>query len=123
MAVRILIVEDDVLNRMFYKAVFEDRGYETELVDDGAQVLERVASFQPDLITMDIQLPHVSGGRLIRALRKDKATKHIPVIAITAFVGKEEEVAIRRAGADAYLKKPVTIDQLLEHVDAIMGKQ
>ena len=120
MATRVLVVEDDLLNRMFYHEVLQGRGYEVALVDDGALVMEEARGFAPDLITMDIQLPNISGLRLIRQLRRDEATRAIPILAITAFAGRGEEERIRGAGADGYLAKPVTIPKLLGAVDAIL---
>ena len=120
MATRVLVVEDDLLNRMFYHEVLQGRGYEVTLVDDGALVMEEARGFAPDLITMDIQLPNISGLRLIRQLRRDEATRAIPILAITAFAGRGEEERIRGAGADGYLAKPVTIPKLLGAVDAIL---
>jgi len=75
-------------------------------------VMDEVARFRPQLITMDIQLPHVSGLRLIRRLREDEETRDTPVIAITAFAGKGEEERAMAAGASAYLSKPVTVEKL-----------
>ncbi len=115
---RILVVEDDLLNRLFYHDVLEQEGFDLRQVSDGALVLDEVALFKPDLITMDMQLPNISGLRLIRQLQKDKATCHIPILAITAFAGPQEEKRIRSAGACGYLAKPVTVKQLLEAVSA-----
>lgn len=123
MATKVLIVEDDLLNRMFYEAVLSQRGYELMLVDDGARVLEAVDSFAPDLITMDIHLPHVSGRRLIRAIKRNPKTGHIPILAITAFAGKRDEADIRQAGASSYLAKPLSIERLLGEVDALLEGQ
>lgn len=120
MTTKVLIVEDDLLNRMFYEAVFQQRGYEMMAVDDGAHVLDAVDSFAPDLITMDIHLPHVSGRQLIRKLQRNPATRHIPILAITAFAGQSDEEAIRRAGAKGYLAKPLSIERLLEEVDLLL---
>lgn len=122
MTTRILIVEDDLLNRMFYEAVFRQRGYELLAVDDGARVLEAVDSFAPDIITMDIHLPHVSGRKLIRRIMRNPRTQHIPILAITAYAGREDEAEIRRAGARAYLAKPLRIERLLEEVDGLLKK-
>ena len=121
MSARVLVVEDDLLNRMFYHEVLSGRGYETLLVEDGAAVLEQVRAFRPHLVTMDINLPNISGLRLIRQLQKDLLTKAIPILAITAFAGKEEEERIRRAGAKGYLAKPVTIPRLLGEIDALLA--
>ena len=122
MTKKVLIVEDDLLNRMFYNAVFESRGYEISMVDDGAVVMDEVDRFHPDVITMDIQLPHVSGRRLIRKLRRKAETKDIPILAITAFAGKRDEEDIRRAGAGGYLAKPLSIERLLSEVDALLAE-
>lgn len=112
MATRVLIVEDDLLNRMFYHEVLGAGGYEIAMVSDGAAVIDEVLRFRPDVITMDIQLPHISGLRLIRKLKRDAETQHIPILAITAFAGKGEEDRIRGAGAQGYLSKPVTMERL-----------
>lgn len=121
MKIRVLIVEDDLLNRMFYEAVFKQRGYELLAVADGAHVLDAVDSFAPDIITMDIHIPNISGRVLTRKIKRNPATQHIPILAITAFAGKQDEEEIRRAGASGYLAKPLSIDSLLEAVDALLG--
>lgn len=122
MPAKVLIVEDDLLNRMFYEAALSDRGYEVAMVDDGARVIDEVHAFKPDLITMDIQLPNVSGVQLIKRLQKDETTRDIPILAITAFCGKGKEDRIRRAGARGYIAKPVTIPRLVGEIDAILGE-
>ncbi len=121
MATKVLIVEDDLLNRMFYEAVLQQRGYELMLVDDGARVLEAVENFAPDLITMDIHLPNVSGRKLIRQIASNPATANIPILAITAFAGRRDEAEIRKAGARAYLAKPLSIEALTREVDALLA--
>ena len=121
MPTKVLVVEDDVLNRMFYHDVLSGSGYEVHQVDDGAQVIDEVHAFKPDIVTMDIQLPNISGLRLIRHLQRDKATREIPILAITAFAGAQEEERIRRAGAKGYLSKPVTMNKLLDAVGSCLG--
>ena len=123
MPTKVLVVEDDLLNRMFYHEVLQGRGYETLLVEDGAAVLDQVRAFRPDLVTMDINLPNISGLRLIRKMQMDASMKAIPILAITAFAGKGEEERIRRAGARGYLAKPVSIPRLLEEIDAVLAAQ
>ncbi len=123
MTTKVLIVEDDLLNRMFYEAVFKQRGYELMLVEDGARVLDAVDDFAPDLITMDIHLPHISGRKLIKEIKRNPRTQDIPILAITAYAGKSDEEGIRRAGAGGYLSKPLSIDQLLNEVDTLLERQ
>ena len=120
MARRILVVEDDLLNRMFYCAVLEGNGFEVESVADGARVLRKVEEFHPDLVIMDIQLPHVSGLHLIEALQADEARRDIPILAVTAFVGKGEERRIREAGARGYLATPVSIKPFLSAIETLL---
>ncbi len=120
MTTRILVVEDDLLNRMFYHEVLGACGHEVSMVADGAAVMREVERFKPDLITMDIQLPHVSGLKLIGTLRRKHETRAIPIIAITAFVGREEEARVRAAGATNYLSKPVTMERLKGAVAAAL---
>ena len=121
MTAKILVVEDDLLNRMFYHDALGARGYDVALVGDGAAVLAEVERFNPDLITMDISLPNISGLRLIRMLKRDAATKKIPILAITAFAGRDEEERVRLAGAAGYLSKPVTVDRLTGTVAQLLG--
>lgn len=123
MPAKVLIVEDDVLNRMFYEAVFQQCGYEMMLVDDGARVMEAVEAFSPDLITMDIHLPNVSGRKLIRQIKRDPAKRHIPILAITAYAGKRDEEEIRKAGAQGYLAKPLSIESLTREVEALLEER
>lgn len=122
-AYKVLIVEDDLLNRMFYEEVFKLEAFETRIVEDGARVMQAVDEFAPDLITMDIQLPNVSGRKLIRKIRRNPATRDIPILAMTAYAGKRDEEDIRRAGADGYLAKPLTIERLLGEVNRLLDRR
>jgi len=121
MAKKVLVVEDDLLNRMFYSAVLEGKGYEVAFVHDGAQVLAEVDRFAPDLITMDIHLPSISGLELIKRLQRDARKRKIPILAITGFAGKNEEARIRRAGARGYLAKPVSVAKLTTEIEALLS--
>lgn len=121
MSKRILVVEDDLLNRMFFSATLEASGFAVRMVTDGAEVLDATKAFRPDLITMDINLPNVSGVQLIKKLRADPAFRDIPILAVTAYVGKGEEARIRRAGASEYMAKPISIRPFLASVDRLLG--
>jgi len=118
---KVLVVEDDLLNRMFYSAVLEGEGYDVLVVSDGALVLAEVGTFAPDVITMDIQLPNISGLDLIKLLQQDQRTRRIPILAITAFAGRGEEARIRRAGAQGYIAKPVTVARLTREIGALLN--
>ena len=103
MAKRILVVEDNDLNRKLFCDVLRASGFEVEPVADGEVMLNAARAFDPDLVIMDIQLPGVSGVDLITAMRRDGALRSIPVLAVTAYAGKGDEERSRDAGATGYL--------------------
>ena len=121
MPTRILVVEDDLLNRMFYCEVLRREGFETAEVGDGARAMSRAHDFHPHLVIMDINLPNVSGISLIEQMQADADLKEVPVLAVTAYVGREEERRIREAGAREYLSKPVTIGKLVGAIDRLLS--
>ncbi len=95
-------------------------GYDVEGVDDARVVMERVASRRPNLIVMDIQLPHISGLELMAMLARDQLTRTIPVLAVTAFVGREDEDRIRAAGAKGYVSKPIALKPFVAAVERLL---
>ncbi|WP_090198716.1 response regulator [Erythrobacter sp. HL-111] len=120
MTKRIMVVEDNDLNRKLFCDVLRANGFEVEPVADGGKVLETARATAPDLIIMDIQLPGVSGVELIEAARRDTALCEIPVLAVTAFAAKGDEDRIRSAGASGYLAKPVSISPFMSAVKALL---
>ncbi len=117
---RIMVVEDNDLNRKLFCDVLKANGFEVEPVSDGNMVLETARSIAPDLIIMDIQLGGVSGVDLIAATRRDAALRDIPVLAVTAFAAKGDEERIRSAGAAGYLSKPVSISPFMNAVRELL---
>ena len=122
MAKRILVVEDNDLNRKLFCDVLKSQGYAVEPVADGRDALEKARYFVPNLIIMDIQLPNVSGLDLIEAAKADRVLRSIPVLAVTAYAGKGDEERIRDAGADSYLAKPVSIGPFMAAVRGLVEK-
>jgi len=120
MAKRILVVEDNDLNRKLFCDVLRSQGFAAEPVADGLEALERAREFVPNLIIMDIQLPNVSGLDLIEAAKKDPTLRLIPILAVTAYAGKGDEERIRDAGAEGYLAKPVSIGPFMRAVQALL---
>jgi two-component system cell cycle response regulator DivK len=119
-AKRILVVEDNDLNRKLFCDVLKAGGFAVEPLADGRDVLVRAREFVPNLIIMDIQLPNISGLELIEALKSDPALRAIPVLAVTAYAGKGDEERIREAGAEGYLAKPVSIGPFMMAVKALV---
>jgi len=122
-AKRILVVEDNDLNRKLFCDVLKANGFEVEPVADGHHVLETALAVNPDLIIMDIQLPGVSGVDLIEAAKRDDTLAPIPVLAVTAYAGKGDEERIRSAGAAGYLAKPVSIMPFMNAVKELLPAQ
>ena len=116
MTKRILVVEDNDLNRKLFCDVLQASGFAVEPVADGAEAIERAKAFFPNLVIMDIQLQDISGLDLIAGLKRDSALRDIPVLAVTAYAGKGDEERIRQAGAEGYLAKPVSIGPFMAAV-------
>jgi two-component system, cell cycle response regulator DivK len=113
-AKRVLVVEDNELNLKLFCDLLRAHGHEAEPVNDARQALEKAAQTRPDIIVMDIQMPHVSGFELIEAIRRDVDLRRTPILAVTAYAGKGDEERIREAGADAYVSKPITLVKFMD---------
>ncbi|WP_226699833.1 response regulator [Qipengyuania gaetbuli] len=122
MARRILVVEDNDLNRKLFCDVLKANGHEVVPVADGNNVLATARKFSPDLVIMDIQLPGVSGVDLIAEIKRDGELARVPVLAVTAYAGKGDEERIRGAGAEDYLAKPVSIGPFMAAVRRLVGE-
>ena len=121
MTKRILVVEDNDLNRKLFCDVLQASGFAVEPVADGNDAIERARSFFPNLVVMDIQLQDISGLDLIADLKRDAALADVPVLAVTAYAGKGDEQRIREVGAEGYLAKPVSIGPFMAAVKGLVG--
>jgi two-component system cell cycle response regulator DivK len=120
LAKRVLVVEDNELNLKLFCDLLRAHEFETEPVRDGREAVERARAFVPNLIVMDIQLPYVSGYDLILQIKADENLGRIPIMAVTAYAGREDEDRIRAAGADAYVSKPISVARFVEEVNALL---
>ena len=118
MGQKILVVEDNELNLKLFCDLLRAHGYAAEPVRDGREALDRARAFAPDLVVMDIQMPHISGLELIEQLKQDGELKAIPIMAVTAYAAKGDEERIRDAGAEGYVSKPISV---LKFVEAVRG--
>lgn len=114
---KVLVVEDNALNLKLFCDLLSIQHYEVITSKDGKNVLDMVKNEKPNLILMDIQLKGISGIDIIKELKADKETLDIPIIAITAFAMKNDEIKIRESGCNLYLSKPVSIDRFFEAVE------
>ncbi len=117
---RVLVVEDNELNLRLFCDLLVAHGYVAEPVSDGRDVMARAAEVQPHLIIMDIQLPHVSGLDLIVAVKSDPLLASTPIMAVTAYAGRDDEQRIREAGAEAYVSKPISVIRFIETVEGLI---
>ena len=120
MAKRVLVVEDNELNLKLFCDLLRAHDYLAEGVRDGREAVARARAIRPDLIVMDIQMPHVTGYELILELKADEALRRTPIMAVTAYAGREDEERIRAAGADAYVSKPISLLRFMDAVAALV---
>lgn len=116
MAKRVLVVEDNALNLRLFCDLLRAHDYEAEPVSDAREALGKATTFVPDIIILDIQMPHVTGLELIESFRRDVFLRRIPILAVTAYAGRGDEDRIREAGADAYVAKPISLMKFVEVV-------
>jgi len=117
---KILLVEDQEMNRDMLSRRLKKRGYDVEIAVDGAEGLEKAKSTSPDLILMDMSLPVIDGWEATRRLKADDETKAVPVIALTAHAMSTDREKAMEAGCDAYETKPVELPRLLEAIEKLL---
>ena len=119
-APRVLIVDDNELNIAIAEVVLLGEKFAVETACDALEAVQKVASFRPDLILMDIQMPGKDGLELTRELKADATTQHIRIIAFTAFAMSGDEAKMRAAGCDGYLSKPIDVKKFGAQVRAFL---
>ena len=117
---KILIVDDEPFNLDLLEQELDEQNYTIERANDGAEALDKVPSFLPDLILLDYMMPKMNGLEVLRHLREDAQYKKIPVILLTAKATQEDKVRGLDAGADDYVIKPFDSFELLARVRAMM---
>ena len=122
MGQKILVVEDNELNLKLFCELLRAHAYQAEPVRDGREAVDRARAFAPDLIVMDIQMPHISGLELIELLKGDEELMSIPIMAVTAYAAKGDEERIRDAGAEGYVSKPISVMRFVEAVRALLDR-
>ena len=120
--IKILLVEDNEMNRDMLSRRLERKGYSVVLAVDGQQGIDKVAADPPALILMDMSLPVLDGWEATRRLKADQRTQHIPVIALTAHAMQGDEQKAKEAGCDDYDTKPVELERLLGKIEALLAK-
>jgi CheY-like chemotaxis protein len=116
---KVLVVEDNEMNRDMLSRRLERRGFEVVLAVDGAEGVAKSRSESPDIVLMDMSLPVMNGWEATRAIKADPATWSLPVIALTAHSMPGDREKAMEAGCDDYDVKPVELPRLLEKMAAL----
>lgn len=119
MAKKILVVDDDPVGQALMLGRLSKAGYEVLQALDGVKGMELAHHNKPDLIILDIEMPKMNGYTFINALRLEGAVKHIPVIVLTARL--DNKPIFQRKGISDYFVKPVSMDELLGKIAALLG--
>ena len=120
--VRILLVEDNEMNRDMLSRRLVRKGYEVAMAVDGRQGVEMAQAGGYDLILMDMSLPEIDGWEATRQLRAAPETRAVPIIALTAHAMAGDREKALEAGCDDYDTKPIELPRLLAKIEAIVGK-
>lgn len=119
---KILIVDDDVSILKVLSKMLTDHKYETAVAADGFEAGIKVVQFKPDLVILDLIMPYMDGFEVCRLIRANSATAHIKILTFTGYDTEENREKILRAGADAYMAKPVDRAVLLTKIEDILSR-
>lgn len=119
---RILLVEDNEMNRDMLGRRLKRKGFDVLIAVDGQEGVNTATAAKPDLILMDMSLPVLDGWAATRAIKDQDETKNIPVIALTAHAMTGDREKALAAGCNDYDTKPVEMDRLLEKINTLLGQ-
>jgi CheY-like chemotaxis protein len=119
---KVLLVEDNEMNRDMLSRRLQRRGYEVVMAIDGGEAVTAASAESPDLILMDMSLPTLDGWEATRRIKADARTKTIPIIALTAHALSADRDKALAAGCDDYDTKPVELDRLLGKMTALLER-
>jgi len=119
---RVLVADDDPSTRALIDLALQEAGYDCVLAADGKAALEQARATRPDLVVLDVTMPFLSGDEVQRELRRDRRTRYIPVVFITAKRTTAELTARFRNGADDYVSKPFDIDELVARIASALRR-
>ncbi|MEP6757296.1 MAG: response regulator [Chthonomonadales bacterium] len=118
---KILLVEDNEMNRDMLSRRLARKGYEVLIAMDGEQGIAVATSELPDIVLMDMSLPLMDGWEATKRLKANPETSHIPIIALTAHAMSSDRTKALEAGCNDYDTKPIEMDRLLEKIEALIS--
>lgn len=117
---RVLVVDDDEKSLLLLSVKLEREGYEVEKATNGAEGLAKVQAFKPDLVLMDVMMPHMDGYEALRRLKSREETRYIPVIMLTGRAEVEDKVLGFEVGAEDYINKPYSLQEVAARVKSLL---
>lgn len=117
---RAFLIEDNERNQRLVRAVLESAGWDLEIAAEGEVGLARLAEVVPDVLLLDIGLPHMDGFEVLQRFRQLPGTERTPVIAVTSFAHPDEVRRIRESGFTSYLAKPFQVQALLDLMQSVV---
>ena len=120
---KILVVEDNEMNRDMLTRRLERKGFEVVVAINGKAGIDMASSSNPDIILMDLSLPVIDGWEATRQIKADPATQSIPVIALTAHAMAGDEQNALEAGCDDYDTKPIDLSRLLDKIENLLASR
>ena len=120
-APRILVIDDGITMRLFYRTVLEATGFEVAEATNGVEGYEKVRAHRFDLLIVDINMPKMDGYSMLRAIRRDAAVQGVPAVTISTEAGEADVAQAFEAGANFYLVKPVAPETLTEVARLMTG--
>lgn len=118
---RVLVVEDEEPLARVMSFSLENEGYVVARAEDGVECMNKVSTFRPDAVLMDIMMPNLDGIETIRLLRSNAQHKDLLIIAVTAKASVKDREDALTAGADLFVKKPFQISSLLDQLESLLG--
>jgi CheY-like chemotaxis protein len=120
---KILIAEDNAINRELFRELLEARGYTVVEACDGPEALRMLEQSQPDLLLLDIGMPVLDGFAVVRAIRENPNLAALPVLAVTAYAMQGDQERVLNSGFDGYLSKPINAKSLAEELERLLNKR
>jgi len=120
--IRILVAEDNAVNRELLRELLEARGYSVSEACDGQEALHMIEQSLPELLLLDIGMPVLDGFAVIRKIRENPRMAPLPVVAVTAYAMRGDREKILASGFDSYLSKPLNPSSLTQELDRLLTK-
>ena len=119
---KILIAEDNAVNRELLRELLEMRGYDVTEACDGQEALQKIAETQPDILLLDLSMPVLDGFGTVQKIRENSQLNSLPVLAVTAYAMRGDREKILNSGFNGYLSKPINPNALDQELERLLDK-